>query len=127
MFADVTIHAQHHGFPRRQSTGRSFITPTTEEMFMTRVIPRTLAACALALLPRSRRRSKRRPSRGASHDAQTTTTSGVSVAIEALRLGGHTDSAGRYSFSVPAENARGQTVTLTARRLGYRLERCRWR
>ncbi len=44
---------------------------------------------------------------------------GVSVGITDLRVGAQTDAEGRYSFTVPATTARGQTVFLTARRLGF--------
>jgi TonB-linked SusC/RagA family outer membrane protein len=43
----------------------------------------------------------------------------ASVAIPEFRYGAQTGLDGRYSFVVPAENARGQTVTVTARRIGY--------
>ncbi len=86
---------------------------------MTRAIPRTLVACTLALLPALAAAQQAATVTGRVTDAQNQPLSGVSVSIEALRLGGHTDDAGRYSFTVPAENARGQTVALTARRLGY--------
>ncbi|HJP59738.1 MAG TPA: SusC/RagA family TonB-linked outer membrane protein [Gemmatimonadaceae bacterium] len=43
---------------------------------------------------------------------------GASVSIPTLRVGGFTDEAGNYTFTVPA-SANGTTVTLTARRLGY--------
>lgn len=43
---------------------------------------------------------------------------GASVSIPALRVGGFTDEAGRYSFTVP-ESANGTTVTVSARRLGF--------
>jgi TonB-linked SusC/RagA family outer membrane protein len=43
---------------------------------------------------------------------------GGSVSIPTLRVGGFTDEAGRYSFTVPA-SANGTTLTLVARRLGY--------
>ena len=89
---------------------------------MNRAIPRTLAACALALLPALAAAQQPATVTGRVTDAQNQQPlGGVSVSIEALRLGGYTDESGRYSFSVPAENARGQTVTLTARRLGYAL------
>jgi len=41
------------------------------------------------------------------------------VSIAGLRAGAQTDADGRYSFTVPAADAHGQTVPLTARRLGY--------
>ena len=44
---------------------------------------------------------------------------GASVFIPALSIGTQTRSDGSYSFSVPAARANGQTVTLTARLLGY--------
>jgi TonB-linked SusC/RagA family outer membrane protein len=43
---------------------------------------------------------------------------GASVSIPTLRVGGFTDDAGRYSFTVPT-SATGTTVTVLARRLGY--------
>ena len=43
---------------------------------------------------------------------------GASVSIPTLRVGGFTDDAGQYSFTVPA-SATGTTVTVMARRLGY--------
>ena len=43
---------------------------------------------------------------------------GASVSITALRVGGFTDEAGNYTFTVPA-SANGTTVTVLARRLGY--------
>ena len=43
----------------------------------------------------------------------------TSVFIEGLGLGATTDETGRYSFTVPGARAQGQTVRLTARRVGY--------
>ena len=63
--------------------------------------------------------------------AQATTVSGrvtneasqpipsVAVAIPSMSLGGMTDAEGRYSFTIPAGRATGQSVSLTARRIGY--------
>ncbi len=44
---------------------------------------------------------------------------GASVFLEGLRVGSTTDENGQYSFAVPAARISGQTVTLTARRIGY--------
>ncbi|HEY0384457.1 MAG TPA: carboxypeptidase-like regulatory domain-containing protein, partial [Pyrinomonadaceae bacterium] len=44
--------------------------------------------------------------------------SGASVSIPTLRVGGFTDDAGRYTFTVPS-SANGTTVTVIARRLGF--------
>jgi TonB-linked SusC/RagA family outer membrane protein len=44
--------------------------------------------------------------------------SGASVSIPTLRVGGFTDDAGRYTFTVPS-TANGTTVTVIARRLGF--------
>jgi TonB-linked SusC/RagA family outer membrane protein len=44
---------------------------------------------------------------------------GASVLIEGLNVGSTTDEQGRYSFSVPSARVQGQTVRLTARRLGF--------
>ncbi|MEO5904493.1 MAG: SusC/RagA family TonB-linked outer membrane protein [Gemmatimonadaceae bacterium] len=43
----------------------------------------------------------------------------VSVSIPEMRVGAQTDAQGRYSFVVPANSVRGQSVTVTARRLGF--------
>ena len=43
----------------------------------------------------------------------------ASVSIPEFRFGAQTGLDGRYSFTVPAENARGQAVTVTARRIGF--------
>ena len=43
----------------------------------------------------------------------------AAVSIPDLRVGGRTDAEGRYTFTVPAASATGQTVTINARRLGY--------
>src|SRR5215212_4382524 len=45
---------------------------------------------------------------------------GASVALVGLGLGALTADDGRYSFTVPAARATGQTATLEARRLGFR-------
>ena len=44
---------------------------------------------------------------------------GASVSIGTLSAGAMTDANGRYSFTVPASRVTGQTVVLTARRIGY--------
>ena len=44
----------------------------------------------------------------------------ANVFIESMNLGGLTNDAGRYTFTVPPARATGQRVTLTARALGYR-------
>ncbi len=44
---------------------------------------------------------------------------GALVAIPALGLGGYTDGSGLYTFNAPA-TATGRTVTMTARRIGYK-------
>ncbi|MFN2603688.1 MAG: SusC/RagA family TonB-linked outer membrane protein [Gemmatimonadaceae bacterium] len=54
----------------------------------------------------------------------TNATSGTplanaSVSIPTMRAGATTDAEGRYNFTIPAANATGQTVTVSARRLGY--------
>jgi TonB-linked SusC/RagA family outer membrane protein len=43
---------------------------------------------------------------------------GVSVSIATLSVGGYTDAEGHYSFATPAARS-GDTVTVTARRIGY--------
>jgi TonB-linked SusC/RagA family outer membrane protein len=44
----------------------------------------------------------------------------ASVFLETMGIGALTNGEGRYSFTVPAARAAGQTVTLTARVIGYR-------
>src|SRR5262245_54295251 len=51
-------------------------------------------------------------------DAQTPLQS-VSVAIPTLGVGAFTDEQGRYSFTVPASRTAGQSVQLSARRIGF--------
>jgi TonB-linked SusC/RagA family outer membrane protein len=43
----------------------------------------------------------------------------VSVAIPTLGVGAFTDEQGRYSFTVPSSRAAGQSVQLSARRIGF--------
>jgi Outer membrane receptor for ferrienterochelin and colicins len=45
--------------------------------------------------------------------------SGVSVSIPSLGAGAYTDAQGKYSFTVPSTRAAGQSVQLTARRIGF--------
>ena len=45
---------------------------------------------------------------------------GVSVAIGTLGVGSVTNETGHYTFLVPAAKVAGQTVTITARRIGFR-------
>jgi TonB-linked SusC/RagA family outer membrane protein len=44
---------------------------------------------------------------------------GTSVFLQTLRLGAQTDDDGRYTITVPAARATGQTDSLAARRIGY--------
>ena len=44
---------------------------------------------------------------------------GVSVSIPTLGAGAYTDAQGHYSFTVPSTRAAGQTVQLSARRIGF--------
>lgn len=44
---------------------------------------------------------------------------GVAVFVEGLSVGGSTDEQGAYTFTVPGGLVRGQTVSVTARRIGY--------
>src|SRR3954463_4133281 len=43
----------------------------------------------------------------------------ATVFLEGLSVGTQTDDAGRYTFTVPAARATGQTARLTARSIGY--------
>jgi len=45
---------------------------------------------------------------------------GANVAIPTLRVGGQADETGTYRFTVPAEQANGQTVTVMGRYIGFR-------
>lgn len=51
--------------------------------------------------------------------ASNTPVAAATVSIADLRVGGQTDADGRYSFNVPTANVHGQTIFLTARRLGF--------
>jgi TonB-linked SusC/RagA family outer membrane protein len=44
---------------------------------------------------------------------------GASITVSTLGAGGYTDAQGRYSFTIPAARVTGQTVTLSARRIGF--------
>jgi TonB-dependent SusC/RagA subfamily outer membrane receptor len=57
--------------------------------------------------------------------AASTPLRGASVRVVELDLGAVTDADGRYSFIVPSNRVRGQTVTLTARALRHRPESAR--
>ncbi len=77
-----------------------------------------LLALALAIAPAMA------AAQGANISGRVTTETGdplpgASVFLEGLNVGSTTDDNGRYSFSVPEGRIRGQTVTLTARRIGY--------
>src|SRR5215510_16549840 len=52
------------------------------------------------------------------NDTQTPLQS-VSVAIPTLGVGAFTDEQGRYSFTVPASRSAGQSVQMSARRIGF--------
>src|SRR5579885_2202149 len=43
----------------------------------------------------------------------------ASVSVPALSAGAMTDANGRYTFTIPANRVAGQTITITARRIGY--------
>ena len=44
---------------------------------------------------------------------------GVQVGVQSMLVGGISDAKGAYSFHVSANNAKGQTVNIVARRLGF--------
>jgi TonB-linked SusC/RagA family outer membrane protein len=83
-------------------------------------LPRfALVALTLALWPAAATAQQ-----GATVTGQVTAESGgplpaVSVFIEALSVGSTTDENGRYTFSIPGARVNGQTVRITARRIGY--------
>jgi len=45
---------------------------------------------------------------------------GANVAIPSLHVGGQADASGNYRFTVPADQATGQTVPVTGRYIGFR-------
>jgi TonB-linked SusC/RagA family outer membrane protein len=47
---------------------------------------------------------------------------GANVAIPSLRVGGQADANGTYRFTVPSEQANGQSVTVTGRYIGFRAQ-----
>lgn len=78
-----------------------------------------LAAAAIALLP-----AVARAQEAATISGRVTSTTGApvpsaSVFIQELGAGSVTGADGNYTFSVPAARVQGQTVTLTARVVGY--------
>lgn len=82
-----------------------------------RFITMTIAAAALPLTAIAQE--------GATVSGRVTTEAGaplpaVTVFIEGMSLGSLTRDDGQYSFTVPSARVQGQTVTLTARLLGYR-------
>ncbi|HEU4563740.1 MAG TPA: SusC/RagA family TonB-linked outer membrane protein [Gemmatimonadaceae bacterium] len=81
---------------------------------------RPLLAAAFALLPATL--SAQQP---VTISGRVTSDAGVplqsaNVFLEGMALGAITNAEGRYTFTVPAARATGQTATLTARLIGYR-------
>ncbi len=87
---------------------------------MTRHLHRVVAVAGtlLGLLPAAALAQGTTISGRVTSDAQAP-LQGVSVSIATLGAGAYTDDAGRYSFTVPAARATGQTVALSARRIGF--------
>ena len=51
-----------------------------------------------------------------------TALQGASVTIPAIGVGGYSNQDGRYTFTVPATRSTGQSVRVTARRIGFRAQ-----
>lgn len=87
---------------------------------MTRHLHRAIAVAGvlLGLIPGAVRAQQGTTISGRVTSESNAPLQGVSVSIATLRSGGYTDDQGRYSFSVPG-SATGQTVTITARRIGF--------
>ncbi|GAC1515105.1 MAG: SusC/RagA family TonB-linked outer membrane protein [Gemmatimonadaceae bacterium] len=79
-----------------------------------------VAAAALAVAPRIAATQGATTVAGKVVRADQQPVANVQVFVRQLGVGGTTQSDGSYSFTVPAAQARGQTVTLTARGIGYR-------
>lgn len=87
---------------------------------MTRHLHRAIAVAGvlLGLIPGAVRAQQGTTISGRVTSETNAPLQGVSVSIATLRAGGYTDDQGRYSFSVPG-SANGQTVIITARRIGF--------
>lgn len=87
---------------------------------MTRHLRRAVAVAStlLGLVPAVARAQGTTISGRVTNEAQSP-VQGVSVSIAALGAGAYSDAQGRYSFTVPSTRASGQSVTLTARRIGF--------
>src|SRR5688572_15678624 len=79
-----------------------------------------LALALVALLPVVAAAQDPATVRGRVTAENAATLPGVAIAIPELGLGAITRDDGTYSISIPAGRVSGQSVTLTARRVGYR-------
>ncbi len=79
-----------------------------------------LALALVALLPVVAAAQDPTTVRGRVTAENAATLPGVAIAIPELGLGAITRDDGTYSISIPAGRVSGQSVTLTARRVGYR-------
>jgi TonB-linked SusC/RagA family outer membrane protein len=87
---------------------------------MPRHLSRVLAAVAVLLgSPQAAAFAQATTISGRVTNGGQTPLQAVSVAIATLGVGGFTDDQGRYSFTVPASRSAGQTVQLSARRIGF--------
>lgn len=78
-----------------------------------------VAGVLLGILPAGARAQQGTTISGHVTTGANTPLAAASVGITALSSGAFTDAQGAYSFTVPASRVTGQTVTLTARRIGY--------
>lgn len=86
---------------------------------MTSLFRRTLAILSLALTPAVASAQQGTVVTGRVVSEANAPLPDVSVRIATLGVGALTDAEGRYRFTVPANRATGQQVTIAARRLGY--------
>src|SRR5581483_2090540 len=88
---------------------------------MTRHLHRVAAVASvlLGLVPASLRAQQGTNISGRVTSDAEAPLQGVSVSIASLGAGAYTDAQGKYTFTVPASRASGQSVTLTARRIGF--------
>jgi len=79
---------------------------------------RLLTIAALSVLP-ARLVAQGATVTGIATGEGNTPLAGVSVLVNGMGIGSQTGANGRYSFTVPEGRVNNQTVTLTARRVGY--------
>jgi TonB-linked SusC/RagA family outer membrane protein len=79
-------------------------------------------ACATALLPSFAAAQQATTISGRVVSEAGAPLNSASVFIEGMSIGSLTDESGKYTFEVPAARVKGQTVTVTARLIGFKAQ-----